>query len=156
VASLFDHHRAAAGNYGWAYRAVDNHGLATNWVLAGNPDFIVQGSNQSPHATGGYQKRSDTGATISSGGTIPKGSVSISERTVTDPDAGDTIKIEVELHQLPASFTGTATHVSGYVSSGSVASLSTITGLAAGNYGWAYRAVDKPWACNELGAGRES
>jgi len=68
--------------------------------------------------------------------------VSISERPLRTPDAGDTIKIEVELHQLPASFTGTATHVSGYVSSGSVASLSTITGLAAGNYGWAYRAVD--------------
>ena len=99
-------------------------------------------ANQSPHATGGYQKRADTGAAIAEGGTVPQGVGINIGATVTDPDVGDTIRIEVELHQLPATFTGTANYVSSYVSSGSVASLSTITGLSTGNYGWQYRAVD--------------
>ena len=53
---------------------------------------------------------------------------------VSDAD-GDTVKYEVELHQLPATFTGVATHSSGFVSSGSQATTTTASGLAAGNYG---------------------
>jgi len=50
--------------------------------------------------------------------------------------------MEVELQQLPATFTGTANYVSGYVSSGTRVQTPTATGLAAGNYGWRYRVVD--------------
>ena len=143
VASLATITGLAAGSYGWRYRAVDSHGLATGWVPAGNPDFVVQAApNQSPHATGGYQKRSDTEATIPAGGTIPQGVGVNIGATVTDPDAGDTIRIEVELHPVGTPFTGTANYLSGYVASGSVASISTITGLAPGSYAWQYRAVD--------------
>jgi RHS repeat-associated protein len=50
--------------------------------------------------------------------------------------------MEVEWHQLPATFTDTANLVSPYVSSGSHAATPALTGLALGNYGWHYRVVD--------------
>jgi hypothetical protein len=99
-------------------------------------------ANQSPHATGGTQYRTDTNATIAEGGTIPQGGGVRFGATVTDPDAGDTVQIQVELHQLPAAFTGTANYSSGFVASGQQAMTAAVTGLAPGNYGWAYRAVD--------------
>ena len=70
--------------------------------------------------------------------------------TLSDPD-DDNVKIEVELRKLPDSFTGVATHSSGYVTSGFQAVTAAATGLAAGNYGWKYRIVD-----NRGAAGRWS
>jgi len=121
-------------------------------IPAGNPDFIVQATstttsttttttstttttqaNQSPHATSGTQYRTDTSAAIGSGGTIAQGVGVSFGATVTDPDVSDTIKIEVELHPLPATFNGVANYSSGYVSSGQQARTATIAGLAPGS-----------------------
>ena len=38
----------AAGNWYWRYRVVDSAGVASNWVLEGSPDFIVQSSSTVP------------------------------------------------------------------------------------------------------------
>jgi surface antigen len=50
--------------------------------------------------------------------------------------------MEVELHLLPATFTGAATLFSSYVNSGTLATTATANGLGAGSYGWRYRVVD--------------
>ncbi|MBI4658786.1 MAG: hypothetical protein HY735_08080 [Verrucomicrobia bacterium] len=131
----------AVGNYGWRYRIVDNRGAAENWSSVGNPDFIVQGVNQMPTSGLANQFRTDTGAAIPLGSSIPSGVEVNFKATLNDAD-GDTVKLEVELRQLPANFTGAATHSSGLVNSGSQATTATATGLAAGNYGWRYRVVD--------------
>ena len=132
----------AAGNYGWRYRVVDSGGHAGVWVTESNPDFTVQPQNQSPTHGVASQVRADTGAVLPDpNGVVPYGVGVYFRVTPTDPD-GDTARMEVELHPLPASFTGTANYVSPYVSSGSVATTTTATGLAAGNYGWRYRVVD--------------
>lgn len=131
----------AAGNWGWKYRIVDTTGLSTAWQAAGNPDFIVQGVNQPPTHNIANQVRADTGANMALGAAVPSGVGVYFRVTPTDPE-GDTVRMEVELHQLPASFTGTPNYVSSYVVSGSVATTATATGLAAGNYGWRYRVVD--------------
>src|SRR6266568_3730127 len=132
----------AAGNYGWRYRVVDSHGNAGSWVSENNPDFIVQAANQPPTHGIASQVRADTGAVMADpNGTVPYGVGVYFRVTPTDPD-GDTARMEVELHQLPATFTGSPNYVSSYVSSGSVATTATATGLAAGNYGWRYRVVD--------------
>ncbi len=136
-----------AGNYGWRYRVVDSTGAASNWVLDGNPDFVVQAANQTPTANGGNQYRQDTSAAIPFGGTIPSGTGVYFESNVSDTD-GDTVKMEVELRQLPATFTGVATHSSSFVSSGTRARTATATGLSAGNYGWRYRVVDSRGAAS--------
>jgi len=88
------------------------------------------------------QVRADTGVAMPDpNGILPAGVGVYGRVTPTDPQ-GSTVRMEVELHQLPATFTGTANYVSSYVTSGSVAQTATVTGLAAGNYGWAYRVVD--------------
>ncbi len=131
----------AAGNWGWRYRVVDSRGAAGNWSSVGNPDFVVQAANQTPTSGLANQYRTDSGAAIPLGGTIPSGVNVNFKATVNDAD-GDTVKLEVELRQLPATFTGVATHSSGLVSSGSQATTATASGLAAGNWGWRYRVVD--------------
>ncbi len=50
--------------------------------------------------------------------------------------------MDVELRQLPATFTGIPNYSSSLVSSGTRARTSTATGMAAGNWGWKYRIVD--------------
>src|SRR5258708_491953 len=126
-------------------------GAAGPWVGENNPDFIVQAPvNQPPTHGNGSQVRADTGALIPEpGGTIPQGVGVYFRVTPTDPE-GNTVRMEVELHQLPATFTGTPNYVSSYVSSGSQATTSTASGLVPGNYGWRYRVVDSlgaagPW-----------
>ena len=130
----------AAGNWGWRYRVVDSRGVAGNWSSVGNPDFIVAG-NTTPTSGLANQYRTDTGAAIPLGTSIPEGVGVNFKATLNDAD-GDTVKLEVELRQLPATFTGVATHSSGFVSSGSQATTATASGLAAGNWGWRYRVVD--------------
>lgn len=95
-------------------------------------------SNSSPF----HQVRADTNAVIPPGGTISFGTGVYFQVTVSDPNPGDTIRLEVELRQLPGTFTGTANYVSAFVANGAVATTSTATGLAAGNYGWRCRVVD--------------
>src|SRR5207253_2316658 len=125
----------AAGNYGWRYRVVDSGGHAGAWVNENNPDFTVQAANQAPTHGTASQVRDDTGAVVvTPNGQIPPGVGMYFRVTPTDPD-GDTARMEVELHLLPATFTGTANYLSTYVASGSVATTTTATGLASGNYG---------------------
>ncbi len=138
----------AAGNYGWKFRVIDSRGAATSWSSAGNPDFVVQGVNQTPTYSSANQYRTDTGTAIPlNGGVIPTGVGVNFKANVSDAD-GDTIKYEVELRQLPAVFTGVATHSSGFVASGSQATTATASGLAAGNYGWKFRVIDSRGAAN--------
>ena len=141
----------AVGNYGWAYRVVDSQGLASPWTSPSSPyDFTVQAAAQPPTHDIASQIRADTGVFMPDpNGVLPQGVGVYFQVTPTDPQ-GNTVRMEVEWHQLPATFTGTANLFSPYVSSGSHAATATLTGLAVGNYGWAYRVVDgqglaSPW-----------
>src|SRR5207248_1345463 len=78
-----------------------------------------------PHATVVRQYRADTGAQIIfTTGTIPTGVGVYFEANVTS-DEGRNVNMEVELRQLPATFTGTPNYVSSFVSSGTRARTST-------------------------------
>lgn len=106
--------------------------------------------NQAPGGSNFRQFRADNNTEIPVGGTIPFGVGVYFTATVTDPNPGDTIRLEIELRQLPATFTGVANYVSPYVPSGSTATTVTATGLATGNYGWRCRVIDNnglagPW-----------
>jgi murein DD-endopeptidase MepM/ murein hydrolase activator NlpD/GH25 family lysozyme M1 (1,4-beta-N-acetylmuramidase) len=122
---------------------VDSLGAASGWSTAGNPDFVVQAAaNQAPTAASANQYRTDTGAAIAlNGGIVPVG-VGVNFKANVSDANGDTVRFEVELRQLPGTFTGVATHSSSLVSSGTQAVTATATGLAAGNYGWKFRVVD--------------
>lgn len=60
--------------------------------------------------------------------------------TVSDPD-GDTVKLQIELRHVSDPFTGVPTIESGLVDSGAHVII-TQTGVAFGDYKWAYRAMD--------------
>lgn len=95
-----------------------------------------------PHATSLNQYRADTGAAIPyTTGTVPTGVGVYFEANVTS-DEGRTVRMDVELRQLPATFTGIPNYSSSLASSGTRVRTSTATGMAAGNWGWKVRFVD--------------
>ncbi len=127
----------SGSGYTWYYVSWDTHPAGYSIQ-----DYLALVANQPPTHGIASQVRADTGAVMADpNGTVPYGVGVYFRVTPTDPD-GDTARMEVELHQLPATFTGSPNYVSSYVSSGSVATTATATGLAAGNYGWRYRVVD--------------
>ena len=87
------------------------------------------------------QYRADTGAQIPAGGAIPAG-VGVYFDCLPVDTSGATIKMDVELRQLPGTFTGSPNYTSPYVASGTRARTTTATGLASGNYGWTARVVN--------------
>lgn len=105
-------------------------------------------ANNPPSVSQLAQYRADTGVVIPFGTAVPQGVDVLFGGSVADVD-GDTVRLEVELQQLPGTFTGVATHVSDFVTSGSVAQTPAATGLAPGNYGWRARAVDSGAAASD-------
>jgi hypothetical protein len=93
-------------------------------------------------ANNAKQYRADTGAIIPDpSGTIPTGVGVYFDCAATDT-TGATIQMQVELQQLPATWTGTPNYSSSYVASGGRPRTTTATGLTAGNYGWRFRVVN--------------
>ena len=93
-------------------------------------------------ANNAEQYRADTGAIIPDpSGTIPTGVGVYFDCAATDT-TGATIQMQVELQQLPATWTGTPNYSSPYVASGGRPRTSTAIGLTAGNYGWRFRVVN--------------
>ena len=132
------------------------------WLVAAICFGVFSPSSASaagPHGNVGNQYRSDTGAAIPLyGGTIPSGVGVYFEANVWD-DECNTLRLEVELRKLPATFTGVANYTSNFISGGcgspgSRARTTTASGLASGNYGWRFRIVDNGgqrtnWVLNE-------
>lgn len=77
---------------------------------------------------------------------------------VSDPNRGQTVKLQVEVRPLGTAFSNTMTHESGLLSSGSLASV-TVPALANGSYDRQARAVDSlglPGAWTAFGSNAES
>jgi alpha-tubulin suppressor-like RCC1 family protein len=130
--------------YHWRLRAVDSKGGASAWVsYATNaesaPDFVVDRLPAVPTGRGQYQANGTT--PIGLGGTASSTTV-VFRATVTDPDAGQTVKLQVEVQPVGTAFTGALSCQSAYVASGTAASCQK-AGLTPGiGYHWRLRAVD--------------
>src|SRR5205814_9371229 len=82
------------------------------------------------------------GVVIDPGGSVNQPSV-VLRGTVSDPDVGDTLRLQVEARPVGTAFTDTPTAVSDRVSSGQRASV-TLTGLADNTaYHWRARTLDQ-------------
>jgi hypothetical protein len=125
----------------YSVQAKDNAtGKYSNWVT----EVITASSSCSPPNTPSYlyQYKSDGVTSIVSGGTTNQSTVVLKGK-ISDPN-GKTVKLQVELRRLDefgGSFTGTHTQESGFLASGSTASI-TVTGLISGNYHWRARTVN--------------
>jgi hypothetical protein len=128
-------------DYKWRVRAYDGTDYSSWVTYGGNPDVsIFLSVNHAPTAPSDHaQYKSDTTTGITQGTYTDEGTV-VFKATVSDPDS-DTTKLEVEIVDVDASFTDTATCSSGYVTSGTVAT-ATCSSLADGVYKWQARTND--------------
>ncbi len=88
------------------------------------------------------QLRGDSATALAVGGTIDQATVVLGG-VVSDPDAGDTLRLEVEVGALGSAFTGAPTAASAPVANGRRA-LVAVSGLSNGtSYHWQARALDQ-------------
>jgi hypothetical protein len=92
------------------------------------------------------QFKSNGATTIATGGATNEATV-VLKGTVTDPDAGNTVKLQVEVRPVGTAFSNTSTAESGLLASGSTASV-TVTPLAEDSHHWQARAVDNSGAAS--------
>jgi protein involved in ribonucleotide reduction len=104
--------------------------------------LLVVQANAAPNTPSTLaQFRSDGTTSIPTGGATNQTSV-VLKGTVSDPNAGNTVKLQVEIKPVGTAFTNTATAESGLVANGGTASV-TVGSLVNGTtYHWQARAVD--------------
>lgn len=151
-------------SYHWQARALDHGGLTSAWVSFGaNPEvqtdyrIEIPAAPNAPSGLGQFLQNRQTAIPV--GGTTTQSTVVI-KATVTDPNAADQIRLEVEVREVGVAFSDTATApASALVANGGTAEVS-LTGLPTGkDYHWQARAVDQsgragPWV--SFGANAET
>jgi outer membrane protein assembly factor BamB len=134
----------AGAAYHWRLRARDSWGAVSAWAsYATNaesaPDFMVDTAPRVPTARAQFQANGTT--PIPLGGTATTATV-VFHATVSDPDAGQTVRLQVEVQPLGTAFTGAVSCQSAFVPSGTATSCA-VTGLTPGaGYHWRLRSVD--------------
>lgn len=141
-------------SYHWQARARDRTGLTSAWVaFGGNPEVQVDyriDIPEPPNLPTSLGQFRQNGQTVIAVGDSTDQTTVVLKATVTDPDLGDQVRLEVEVRPVGVEFSNTATSASSLVASGATASAS-VPGLAtATNYHWQARAVDQagrasPW-----------
>jgi hypothetical protein len=128
-------------SYHWRVRVGDNTGRSGPWVsFGGNPDFVVNVPHPpNPPTTLGQARGDGTG--IITGATADTDVVILSA-TVSDPDPGDLLRLEVEVRPVSTTFSS-PTDSSDPVPDGGP--LQVIVGPlpSSTNYHWRARAVDQ-------------
>ncbi len=132
-------------DYHWRVRAVDDVARTSAWVAFGanaesDADFRVE-IPQAPSVPSGLgQFRSDGSTVIPVGGTSG-GTGVVLRGTVSDPDPGDALVLQMEVRAVGTAFSGTPTHSSTAVAAGASASVAA-TAVATVGYHWRSRTCD--------------
>ena len=141
--------------YHWQARAVDQTGRTSAWVPFGadpdgNADFHVDAVAEAPGPAADLaQLKSDEVTAIAAGGVTDEATV-VFRASLSDPDAGDSLRLEIERQPVGTQFTGTPSATSGPVRSGVTASVTLGGHLENVSYHWQARAIDRtgltgPW-----------
>jgi hypothetical protein len=137
----------AAGSYHWQARTNDVNGASSDWVSFGanteaDTDFVcAPGAGAVPNvAAGADQYRSDGTTLIAVGGTTTESRV-IFRATVTDPDAGNMVRLQVERRDINTTFTGSGLLSGSFVATGGV-SIIEAAGIPSNSHYWRYRTQD--------------
>jgi hypothetical protein len=132
--------------YRWRSRAKDSQGKTSAWASYGGnaedaADFTVN-TNQAPGVPTGLAQRQANGTTaIPVGGRATSATV-VLRGTVSDPNAGQTVRFQVEVKPIGTAFTGTVSCESGLVASGTATSCSVGSIAMGTDYHWRARAKD--------------
>src|SRR5438093_2509073 len=133
--------------YHWQARTVDQTGRASAWTPFGaNPetdgDFVTTIPQPPAPPTDTAQFQSDGVTAIPVGGTASGRSV-IFKATVTDPNPGDQLHLDVEVKPVGTPFNGAVTGTGPTVANGTVAT-AAVAGLSDNTaYHWRSRVVDQ-------------
>ena len=135
-------------SYHWQAWTIDQTGRASAPVAFGangetEADFSINAMPEIPEdPTGLGQFKADGTTTIAVGGTTDQPTV-VFEATVTDPDPGDALQLEVEVQLVGTAFTNSLSASATCVASGSTCQVA-VTGLTADtNYHWQVRTRDQ-------------
>ncbi len=146
-------------NYHWQARVLDGQNALGPWTAFGGnddlvypaePDFAIGNPpNNAPSAAGQAQRTTGRAALPVCGGLTPLDTGFNVEATVSDPDAGQEVRLEVEIKPVDTPFADVATHSAGPAASGTLIQV-PVTGLQNGGNHWQCRAVDSfglpgPW-----------
>ncbi len=134
-------------DFHWQARAVDQGGNASAWVAFGSnaetaADFSVAIPEAPALPTGTDQLQSNATTVIPVGGTTGESTV-VFRGTISDPDPGDMLRLQVEVQPVGTPFSDSPGATSGQVSSGSVATLSVTSLADDSDYHWQARTVDQ-------------
>jgi hypothetical protein len=134
----------AGTSYHWRLRAVDSLGAAGRWVsYATNAetaaDFVVNRRPPAPTARGQHQ--ADGTTPIPLGGTATSTTV-VFRGIVSDPDAGQRVRLQIEVKPLATAFTGAVSCQSALVASGTAVTCAPSSLIAGTSYRWRARTVD--------------
>ncbi len=137
--------RSSAGNVVLTNPAGSGGNLADD-IATTITVHVVAPANVAPNAPATLaQFRSNGTTAIPVGGATNETSV-VLKGAVSDPDAGNTVKLQVEVRPVGTAFTNTMTAESALLASGSTASV-TVSSLVNGtSYHWQARAVDNSGA----------
>ncbi|HEV2084498.1 MAG TPA: Ig-like domain-containing protein, partial [Gemmatimonadales bacterium] len=135
-------------NAGNGYRLSATANVGGNTFTVNSDLFNVVANNAAPNAPATLaQFRSNGTTSIPTGGATNETSV-VLKGVVSDPDAGNTVKLQVEVKPVGTAFADVATAESALLASGSTASV-TVGSLVNGtSYHWQARAVDNNGAAS--------
>jgi hypothetical protein len=134
-------------NYHWRFRAIDETGRASGWTSfgandEGATDFRVAVPEDPDVPADMRQLRQDGSTGVPVGGVVPEQTLKFSA-VVSDADAGDQVRLEVEVAPVGTAFTNAPGFSSVPVSSGSAAVVN-LTGLSDDtDYHWQARTIDQ-------------
>ena len=134
-------------NYHWQARTTDQTGLASSpWTKFGNnteaqTDFRIQLANVPNAPTALLQFQSDGSTSLPLGGVTAANSV-VLKATVSDPDVGQSVQLEVEVKPTSVAFTNVPNYSSTAVTSPAQATVSVGPLSNNTDYHWQARAKD--------------
>jgi hypothetical protein len=134
----------APGNYRARFKL-----SMTTGGMNGNLDFCVTvASNADPSAPTALSQFKSNGTTSIATGGVTNETTVVLKGNVSDPNAADTVKLEVEVKAVGTAFANSATASSALLTNGSTASVS-VPGLSDGvGYHWQARTVDNNGAAS--------
>jgi hypothetical protein len=137
----------APGDYHWHARTNDINNASSDWVsFGGNTEADIDfacapGTGTIPDVpTSPAQLTSDGVTSIATGGTTSESRV-IFSAVVTDPDAGNPVRLQIERRDINTAFSAVTHSAPFFVASGSASTIE-VTGIANNSYYWRYRSQD--------------
>jgi len=136
--------------YHWRAQTCDKTSRCSGWLDFGNPDpavdFYVNSKPEDPPVPASIGQFTAGGAPIAVGGNSSGGNVVLSG-TVSDPDPGDQVRLEVEVRQVGTAFSNTMTAASAFGAPNRVASV-TVGATLLLSYHWQTRTCDQTGRCS--------